>query len=156
MNDLTYSGFEGKIPDPQLESIVLLQNEIFKAGTSVDDFRERLERKRSLLCLVASVAGTLLGYKIGYERNSDEYFSWLGGVREGYRKQGIATELMRRQQHRARELGYKRVLTESENRWREMIILNLKEGFSIVGTCIDPKGGLKIIMAKDLAPPPRP
>ena len=94
--------------------------------------------------------GNPIGYKIGYERNTDEFFSWLGGVREGYRRHGIATELMRRQHQRARRLGYKRVITESSNDWRDMIILNLTNGFEIAGTCTDQKGALKIIMAKNL------
>jgi len=156
MNNLDYSCFEDDIPDPQLRAVVSLHREIFDRDISVDDFGARVKRKRSLLCLLASVAGQAVGYKIGYERNTDEYFSWLGGVREGFRRQGIATELMRRLHDRVRGLGYKRVLTESENCWREMVILNLREGFSIVGTCTNPGGTLKILMAKDLALPSRP
>jgi GNAT superfamily N-acetyltransferase len=152
---IEYTCFEGAVPEAQLAGIVSLHNETFGSGIMPAEFRDRLERKRSLLCLVALCEKKPVGYKVGYERNTEEYFSWLGGVRDGFRRQGIATELMKRQHTRARELGYKRVLTESDNQWRDMIVLNLRAGFEIVGTCTDQEGRLKIIMGKNLLPPPR-
>ncbi len=43
-----------------------------------------------------------------------------------------------------------RIVTESGNEGRDMISLNLANGFDIIGTGTDQKGALKLIMAKNL------
>ena len=144
---IEYLCLEGRIPGNRLRALLNLHKQIFGSSISPHDFRRRLARKRSLMCMLALSGGKLIGYKIGYERNTDE---WLGGVTKKYRRTGIATELMKRQHDLARRLGYKRVMTESGNEWREMIILNLESGFDIVGTCTDKDGHLRVIMAKSL------
>jgi ribosomal protein S18 acetylase RimI-like enzyme len=148
--DIEYLALEEKIPDTVLPGLTALHKSVFSSAISEPDFRERLHRKKTLLCILALSEGKPVGYKIGYERNTDEFFSWLGGVAEGYRRMGIATELLKRQHKRVEELGYKRILTESGNNYREMVILNLRNGFEIAGTCADGEGNLKIIMAKRL------
>lgn len=150
MRTIEYTCFEGRLLEDQLRGVLTLHKKIFGSSISAREFRARLERKRALVCVIATCDGKAVGYKIGYERNTDEFFSWLGGVMTGYRRRGVATELMKRQHQRARRLGYKRIITESGNEWREMITLNLTNGFDIVGTCTDQKGDLKIIMAKKL------
>jgi len=141
MPTIQYPCFEGRLPEDLFRAVWALHKKVFGSSISVRDFRERFERKRGLVCVLAVSDGQAIGYKIGYERNTDEFFSWLGGVKAGYRRQGIATELLKRQHRRARKLGYKRIITESGNEWRDMMILNLTNGFGIVGTCTDQKGG---------------
>ena len=47
---------------------------------------------------------------------------------------GVAKQLMDEQHSLAKQLGYEFVRTETENRFKPMLMLNLKTGFDIVGT----------------------
>ena len=46
--------------------------------------------------------------------------------------------------------GYEVIQTQTKNKWRNMLILNLRHGFDIVGTYTDSKGEPKIILKKRL------
>ncbi|MBO1582269.1 MULTISPECIES: hypothetical protein [Bacillus] len=55
------------------------------------------------------------------------------------------------QQHQfLREKGYRIIQTKTKNKWRNMLILNIKSGFDIIGTYTDEKGEPKIILQKNL------
>ncbi|MFJ8517534.1 GNAT family N-acetyltransferase [Lysinibacillus xylanilyticus] len=58
---------------------------------------EKLESKEGLVCLLAVENEDIIGFKIGYTHPDGIFYSWLGGVREKKRGQGIASQLMRRQ-----------------------------------------------------------
>ncbi|HEX8429544.1 GNAT family N-acetyltransferase [Hymenobacter sp.] len=94
--------------------------------------------------------GQLIGCKLGYERKPGQYYSWLGGVQPDFRGQGIAGELMRQQHAWCQQQGYQRIRTQTYNRWRPMLLLNLRAGFDIVGTVQGPRG-LIIVLEKELA-----
>ena len=47
-------------------------------------------------------APQLVGFKFGYATAPRRYYSWLGGVDEGYRRQGIALQLLENQHDWAR------------------------------------------------------
>ncbi len=91
-----------------------------------------------------------VGFKIGFESTADCFYSWLGAVIPEYRGLGIATELMKTQHVWCRSKGYKKVQTKSQNRFKNMVILNLNNGFDIVDTQPSNEGGLKILMEKAL------
>lgn len=91
----------------------------------------------------------VVGYKIGYEQNSGQFHSWLGGVHPEYRKQGIASEMMRLQHEWCKGHGYNTIRTHTRNKWRDMLILNIRNGFDIVGTVTE-NGLPKIIMEKTI------
>lgn len=67
-----------------------------------------------------------------------------------YRGRGIASELMRRQHEWCHNESYKVIRTQTKNKWRDMLILNLRHGFDVVGTYTDEKGEPKIILKKRL------
>ncbi|SHL69212.1 GNAT family N-acetyltransferase [Hymenobacter psychrotolerans] len=92
----------------------------------------------------------LIGCKLGYERKPGHYYSWLGGVHPDHRGQGIAAELMRRQHAWCQEQGYYRIRTQTYNRWRAMLLLNLRHGFDIIGT-VQGARGLTIVLEKELS-----
>jgi predicted GNAT superfamily acetyltransferase len=92
----------------------------------------------------------VVGYKIGYERKPGHYYSLLGGVHPDYRRQGIASRLMTLQHEWCKKKGYQSIQTKTKNKWRDMLILNLKHGFDIIGTYTDEKGEPKIILKKVL------
>lgn len=93
----------------------------------------------------------LVGFKAGYEIDANRYYSWLGAVAKTHRKLGVAKALMHEQQAWAKSQNYTFLQTKSDNRHKEMMQLNLKDGFNIVGT--EKKSAsteLKIIFEKKL------
>lgn len=99
----------------------------------------------------AFVEGQTVGFKLGYEINSKEFYSWLGGVVPQYRGLGIASALMTCQHDWCRKEGYRTIQTKTQNRFREMLVLNLKSGFDVIGSHACDDGGLKIILEKKLS-----
>lgn len=91
----------------------------------------------------------LVGCKLGYERKPGHYYSWLGGVHPDFRGKGIAAELMRRQHAWCGAQGYHHIRTHTYNRWRAMLLLNLRAGFAIIGT-VQGSRGLTIVLEKEL------
>lgn len=95
-----------------------------------------------------------IGYKIGYLRKEGHYYSWIGGVDPAWRGHGIASRLMRDQHAWCLAQGYKTVRTHTSNHWRNMLILNLRHGFDIIGTLTDEQGQPKLILEKRLEADP--
>lgn len=100
---------------------------------------------------LALADGNVVGCKLGYERKPGHYYSWLGGVHPDSRGRGMAAELMRRQHAWCRAQGYRRIRTQTYNRWRAMLLLNLRHGFDIIGT-LQGAHGLTIVLEKELLP----
>lgn len=126
-----------------------LHSEIF--GEDLTQKMENdLERKFNCMIWVAHEHEKVLGFKIGYELDVETYYSWRGGVYTKYRKHGIGSALMVSQHNWIKEHGYKRVQTKTRNKWRSMLILNLKHGFNITGTTLDEKETMKIVLEKEL------
>lgn len=57
---------------------------------------------------------------------------------------------MEKQHQYLKETGYKVVQTKTMNRWRNMLILNIKNGFDVIDTYTDDKGLHKIRLEKRL------
>lgn len=85
---------------------------------------------------------------IGYQDRKTRFYSWLGGVYPEYRGQGIASELVVKQHAWCRSQGYSVVRTQTKNKWRNMLILNLRHGFDVVGTYTNEHREPKIILEK--------
>ncbi len=98
----------------------------------------------------ALVDDTLVGFKLGYQHSLTTFYSWLGGIDPQYRGLGIASDLLKAQHDWCKEKGFQRIQTKTKNKWREMIILNVKAGFDIIGTYTDTKGEPKLILEKKL------
>ena len=136
------------IPDTEvLEGILELHKDIF--GIS-DDVINKMASKPQLLVIAAVDGKKVIGYKIGYEVNSHTFYSWLGGVDPDYRKNGIASMLMEKQHQYLRANGYSVVQTKTMNKWRSMLVLNIKNGFDVIDTYTDEKGLHKIRLEKTL------
>ncbi len=100
------------------------------------------------LLLTAWVEGQAVGFKLGYELNPREFYSWLGGIVPEYRGLGIAGDLMKAQHQWCKEQGYQKIQTKTQNRFREMLMLDLLHGFEIIGTHASDEVGMKIILEK--------
>lgn len=86
-----------------------LSVEIF--GVSAKDPKYAIERweehlSQHGLLLGAFDGDELVGFKFGYEREPGALHSWLGGVREPYRRRGIMRLLTEKQESWARNNGY--------------------------------------------------
>jgi GNAT superfamily N-acetyltransferase len=99
---------------------------------------------------IAYIEDQPVGFKIGYARNPDEFYSWLGGVLPEFRGLGIASDLMATQHEWCQKQGYSKISTKTQNRFKPMLILNIKNGFEIIGTEPSDKDGMKILMEKKI------
>ena len=90
----------------------------------------------------------LLGFKIGYRYNDITFYSWVGGVLPENRGNGIAKQLAQLQEQRVKEKGYQTLRTKSMNRFKPMMILNLKNGFDITNIYTNDVGQTKIVFEK--------
>ena len=68
-------------------------------------------QRSALQFWLASVDGTVVGCKVGYERKPGHYYSWLGGVHSEFRGRGIARSLMQQQHAWCQHQGYHRIRT---------------------------------------------
>lgn len=127
----------------------LLHDSIF-GNQSSDDIKQELSGRPQILILVAIDIERVVGYKIGYQDRKSRFYSWLGAVYPEYRGQGIGSELMSKQHEWCKNQGYKVVRTQTKNKWRSMLILNIRHDFNIIGTFTDDKGETKIILEKHL------
>ncbi|WP_342607159.1 GNAT family N-acetyltransferase [Vibrio tritonius] len=96
--------------------------------------RERLNERLSgipHLILLAKIDGQIVGYKVGYQLSSLEFYSWIGGVIPSHRQQGVASELRRYQEQWARTSGYQFITVKSMNEYPNMLRLLIASGYQI-------------------------
>lgn len=148
---MEYREIEGLPGGAILESLLELHDRVFGTGQSQLLLQEAAGRPR-LLTIVALRDGRVVGYKIGYERKPGHFYSWVGAVAPEFRRRGIGSELMRRQHTWCRARGYRTIRTKTKNKWKDMIILNLRHGFDIIGAYTDETGEPKLILEKRLGP----
>lgn len=127
------------------ESLNQLHNTIFKTK---DNLNEKLSKKNDPITLIAYKDNEIVGYKIGYKQDSTTFYSWLGGVKEQYRNYGIAQKLIDEQIKLLKKKSYSKVQTKTYNRWKSMLILNIKNDFHIIDCYKDDKGDTAIILEK--------
>ena len=103
------------------------------------------------LTLVAFDEAQPLGFKSGYALPEEGvFYSWLGGVLPACRRQGIGQLLLDAQHDWCRQQGFRAIRTKTLNRWKSMLLLNLRNGFDITGTYAGENGVLKILLEKQL------
>jgi GNAT superfamily N-acetyltransferase len=136
-------------PDAQAAVVELLAVSLeTPASGLLADLRYQQQRQ-PVQAWLAYAGGQLVGCKLGYERQPGHYYSWLGGVHPDFRGRGLAADLLRRQHAWCQAQGYRAVRTHTYNRWRAMLLLNLRHGFDIIGTMQGPRG-LTIVLEKQL------
>ncbi len=136
------------IPDKQtMDGIFTLHNHIF---ANADELVEKVSLRPNVLFVVAIEEDKIVGYKIGYSLSANRYYSWYGAVQEEYRGRGIASKLMELQHQLVKDAGYETIETKTRNKWRSMLILNIKHGFDITNTFTDDDGIHRIELEKKL------
>jgi GNAT superfamily N-acetyltransferase len=113
-------------------------------------FYSKFDQHKDYLLLIANVDGKSVGFKLGYPIDENKYYSWLGTVVPESRRKGVAQALLQAQHKWCKKEGYKIIQTKSQNRFKKMIILNLKNGFDIIDIHGSDEGGMKIVMEKAL------
>lgn len=135
------------MPDANtLKKVMDLHDRIFGSGSG--EVMDELEKQHNVHIAVAYEDDELVGYKIGYERKTSHFYSWLGGVHPNHRKKGIGQKLLLEQHGWCSTMGYRTIRTHTKNSFKNMLILNLKNGFDVIGTFTDRKGDPKIILEK--------
>ena len=138
------------MPEPSIiRQLLRVYDELFE-DAKLDFFVDRLHSKTDLVINLCYHDSELIAFKVGYQYDENTLYSWVGGVLLEYRKKGIAQELMKHQHTKAKEKGYKKIRTKSMNRFKPMIILNLKNGFDIRQVYTNDSGQTKIIFEKEL------
>ena len=130
-NKFTYHTIEGQPSKELLDEILEVYKSIFD-DYKLDFFKSRIHEKEDLLIILCYTSDQLVGFKIGYRYNETTFYSWVGGVLPDSRKQGIAKQLAKLQEEKVIAKGYSKMRTKSMNRFKPMMILNLKNGFNIV------------------------
>lgn len=125
----TFSSFDAAA----LEIVHALEGIVFESPMTKNEILTEAKNKTDLVILIASINDTPCGYKVGFQQSSKRFYSWIGGVHPDYRGRGIAKALMQEQHRLAKNLGYKFVFTHTKNKFRFMLLLNIKIGFDIIG-----------------------
>lgn len=121
-----------KIREGSLSEVVAVVTEIdeFIVKENEQSLAQRLEGKRHLI-LVAEQQGQILGFKIGYELDSDTFYSWFGGVSPKARNLGLAQKLLDVQEYWVIKQGYQQLKVKSRNQFPAMLRLLLRNNYLI-------------------------
>lgn len=145
MTNVNY--FWGMPDEETLAGVLQIHNRIFE---SAHELVEKASLRPDVLFVIAQEDNQVTGYKIGYSLSKDRYYSWYGAVHEEYRGKGIASKLMEHQHRLVKDAGYSTIETKTRNKWRNMLIVNIKHGFNITETFIDEEGIHRINLEKSL------
>lgn len=144
---LIYKVFQGMPEQEVVEGILKLHESVFGESSTLVD---KIKSKPKILMNIAFYQSTVVGYKIGYELDERNFYSWYGAVCDAYRGQGIASELMKQQHCLVGEAGYTIIQTKTRNKWRSMLILNIKNGFDVTEVFTDDAGIHRIVLEKNI------
>jgi GNAT superfamily N-acetyltransferase len=145
---------ETRIFDSPSENVISeiheIQARIFEHPFGLEKIRERVTGKAAFLSIHAYSDGEIVGFKTGFSIGSGLFYSWIGGVDPEHRRLGLGKRMMLMQHQELKALGFVKVQTKTQNRFRDMIILNLKSGFEIVDTFVEEGRGFQILLEKRL------
>jgi len=130
----------------ELPLIVELFNEVFRPGRDLEFFRRRLHGRGNPLILLAHVDKQPVGFAVGYEIKPSTFYCWLIGVLPGYRRAGVASQLMEAMAAWARDNEYQIVRFECFNQQRPMLHLAISQNYDIVGVRYDADSHANLIV----------
>ena len=132
--------------DELIDLLWHLDKAIFSEPYSREKIARTITTKHQLVCLIAFANGEPCAFKAGYELSQHLFYSWIGGVVPKYRGNGIAQKLMVVQHNIASDLSYCTVRTHTQNKFRDMLLLNIRSGFDVVGVINEPGSGKSVIV----------
>jgi hypothetical protein len=143
-------GSHNELSESAIQEVSGLYELCFKSQLNSQKLQSVLDSHKKIHLLTCHDKNILVGFKLGYGKDGDTFYSWIGGVHPAFRGLGIAGELMRIQHEECKKAGYATVETRTKNEFSSMIRVNLAHGFRIVGTLISNSGNVKIVMQKKL------
>ena len=142
--------WDAPLTDQQLIRLTLLTEKVFGPLTK-DRIKNKLKDKSAISVIIATNdSDDVLGFKIGFEATPNTYYSWLGAVAPSQQRKGLGKQLMAAQHMWCINQGYQFVETKTLNKWRSMLLLNIRSGFDITGTREDDVHGTEILLRKRL------
>ncbi len=110
-----------------LETVLALNRLIFEEDRLINTFDHE-----QMLVVLAYAGETPAGFKVGYNLSATDFYSAKGGVLPAFRRQGLAGKMMHLMMQTAARAGYSRFVFDTfPNLYRPMLILGLKEGFTV-------------------------
>ncbi|WP_394129202.1 GNAT family N-acetyltransferase [Shewanella maritima] len=85
------------------------------------------------LVLIAYVEGELAGFKIGYQKSPEQFYSWLGGVHPDFRQLGLAASMLEYQEKWAAKQGYQSIAVKTRNKFNAMLNMLVSRHYHIIG-----------------------
>lgn len=105
-----------------------------------DDHIIKTFERDDLLMLVARTDDTAVGFKLGYRLDPRSFYSAKGGVRDSYRRRGIARALLYAMLDVVRDRGYDRFVYDTfPNKHPGMTVMGLSEGFRVIRAGYSPE-----------------
>ena len=147
--NISYNIFEGDLSNNLFTELLHLYNQLFE-DADLEFFKTRFTTHANICSVLAFKKTQLIGFKIGYPVENNTFYSWIGGVNSEFRNIGIGKQLVTLQENFAIEKGFSVLKTKSMNRFKPMMILNLKNGFNITKVYTNTKGQTKIVFEKQL------
>lgn len=116
-----------------IDELMEIENQIpeFSTPKTKQLIETRLQGKTVLL-LVAKREGKPIAYKLGYAEDEKHFYSWLGAVVPEFRGEGIAQALLNEQERWCRSSGFESIAVKSMNKFKNMLMMLLKNNYSIV------------------------
>ncbi len=134
---------------------------IAELGGEAEQYGRQVYQRRlsgdSALVLLATADGEPVGFKAGYDRYRDgSWYSWMGGVLEPWRGQGVAQLLLQAQEKWVAEQGYATLYVKTRNRHKRMMAFLAINDYDIIR--VEEKSSLaeaRILYAKKMPAPDR-
>ena len=150
MADFTYKKYEGFPSEAVLEQLTIINQEIFDFGETSEHLSMALRERQKILICLAFHESRIIGFKVGFQERPQYFESWRGGVLPTFRGKNIAQDLLRIQHEWCMNQGFKLIITTTNNQNIPMLIVNLRGGFEIVGTFLDRRKIMKVMLQKIL------
>ena len=121
-----------KIEHGNIKEAVGLSQKIpeFENPYDAAEYHRRMHPGFSLI-LVAHDGEKPVGFKAGYALSHKVFYSWMGGILPGCRRQGIALMLAQKQQNILQKEGIEILRVKTRNKHRAMLQMLLKDSFYI-------------------------
>lgn len=104
----------------------------FSSPRSAMAIKKRLEKNKNSYWIGACVSDSVVGYAAGFEEKGKMYLCFMA-VLPANQKQGVGQALLDRQIAIAKLAGYKYAFLKTSSIFSGMLILAIKNGFSIIG-----------------------
>lgn len=122
------------VREGSIEEVVAVSNKIPEliSPYKAEEYASRLHDVSSLI-LIATKGEHLIGFKVGYQRESDgSFYSWMGGVLPAYRRLGVADKLADKQEEWVLDKGYTSIRMKTRFKLTSMQKFNISRGYHIL------------------------